>query len=378
MPDPQKIVLVGHYGGSNVGDDAMLDALLMRLSSVAPESPVMLVCKSEVLPDSAFTPGVTRISFRLCRIVKALRKGDWIVLGGGTHHMDDYRGRRAFRHTMYMARYGVLFWLARLRGCSTAAVAIGVGPLRSRLGAGVSRWGLAACTHLSVRDEASLISLPSMKLRKRAVLGSDLAFLAEIPPFPETRETVLGICPVFTDTTRSSSSAQNTTFWQELGEELRERLLQNPQLKVRIFVFRGGDRETDCQVAEELKRSLDAEARERVALVPYTSDLQELYRELARCRWFIAARYHSLLLAACCGCQVLPVAYHRKVVDLADDLGLPIEPRLLLEDLPDRRAISRAVTELFRSEPFSICHEAMRQKAEVAFRVLDLKGERRH
>jgi polysaccharide pyruvyl transferase WcaK-like protein len=91
---------------------------------------------------------------------------------------------------------------------------------------------------------------------------------------------------------------------------------------VRLFVIRGGQREDDFAATARLYRALTAIDPARVEIVPYLDDPRLTLHKLRECGAFIATRFHAGVLAYLAGCRLLLLAYHRKLSDLAHEIGL--------------------------------------------------------
>ncbi len=244
---------------------------------------------------------------------------DRVILGGGSHFHDEFKGLRHGRHYWYLIRYLVVFLFARLLGRDVWMLGMGIGPLHRR----TTRWLLTCVVRLShwitVRDSASYQELQAINCRRKPVLSFDLAALLfdkEPPSLSRGNGNLLGISIV------SLSGNQGVAFWETFFSSMEAIFREQESLVVHIFVFRGGDRECDVPLSEELCRRLSAHDPNRVLLVDYGSDFSDLSRHIYNCRAFISTRFHASLLAYLCGCRLLFIPYQRKVMDLASEIGL--------------------------------------------------------
>ena len=108
-------LVIGHYGGCNTGDEAMLTALLR---AVGPElrRRATIVMKNGHGENLRPYYGADTVPPGLLPVLRALRRSDALVLGGGTHFHDDYTTWRYLRHFRYMLRIASLSMLAKLLG----------------------------------------------------------------------------------------------------------------------------------------------------------------------------------------------------------------------------------------------------------------------
>ena len=97
-------------------------------------------------------------------------------------------------------------------------------------------------------------------------------------------------------------------------------------MRFRIVVFRGGDREDDQRLSRRLHDRLEgALGAGRVEWCPFVADPRAMLSALAGCGSVIATRYHAALMGYASGCRLLFLPYHRKLNDLAEEIGLPAE-----------------------------------------------------
>ena len=120
-PSAAPVLLCGYYGEHNLGDDALLQALLAQLP---PGCTPLVTAHDQALVRSRF--GVATTDRRSLRgVLKALAGCRALVLGGGSLLQD----ATSFRSLLY---YAVLIGAARLRGIPVLLWAQGLGPLRRR------------------------------------------------------------------------------------------------------------------------------------------------------------------------------------------------------------------------------------------------------
>jgi polysaccharide pyruvyl transferase CsaB len=117
----RPVLLCGYYGEHNLGDDALLEALLGQLpAGVTP----LVTAHDETQVQARF--GVATVPRRrLKAVLAALGRCRALVLGGGSLLQD----ATSFRSLVY---YGALISAARLQGKPVLLWAQGLGPLRRR------------------------------------------------------------------------------------------------------------------------------------------------------------------------------------------------------------------------------------------------------
>ena len=104
----QKWLIIGHYGGHNTGDEAMLCGLMSGLHATRPDIELSVITKLERLPETWHVNKVSLVQPGITAILNALWHADGVIFGGGTHFHDDYKGIRYWRHLRYLIRFIVI------------------------------------------------------------------------------------------------------------------------------------------------------------------------------------------------------------------------------------------------------------------------------
>lgn len=316
-------LIIGHYGGKNTGDEAMLKGLLYEAKHILGK--VVIVTKDASVPVEP-PPGVevyaVRPTIRL--ILSNLRRAHAVILGGGTHFQDDYKGLRYLRHLRYMFRIIGVSFVAKLIGKKVYWLGMGFGPFYRRLTRWVTKLGVWCCDGITVRDKASEKELLAIVGRHRNyLLTFDLAaLLVEIkdPNLVKRQDNLIGISITSIQKALTGGVSVERKFLECLQSSIVKLLKEKP-LRLRVFVFRGGDRESDEKLSYEFYQNLLSEGV-AVELFPYDNNPLNTFEKVAECKYFIATRYHSAVFGYLAGCKLLFLAYHRKVADLADEIGL--------------------------------------------------------
>ena len=344
----KKIVISGWYGCGNVGDEAILTAILDTLRARYPEARFVVVSEGPervmrdygdyplraVLQRSYYYPrefvsGVA--SGALARVVSAIRGADLFLLGGGGLLRDNTSRRNVVRVLDECV-------LARLLGVPVAYFAIGVGPIATPWGARFIRWVSDRVNVITVRDSHSAALLKSIGVTKPPIhVTADPAFLltpsgdsATLPPalrFPSDRPLV-GIFPC------------EGMFWRAEGRpEIRERVLrevaalcdrlaESMGFRPVLVPFRvGTEGDDDLAVMDEILERV--KTRDAVAMVREVLAPRVIRTFMGSCRYVVGARLHSLILATAAGVPVVGVNYEPKVkhfLDSVPDQSLLVEP----------------------------------------------------
>ena len=313
----QPVLLCGYYGEHNLGDDALLEALLAQLP--AGTSAVVTAFDQAEVAGRHRVATVQRRSLKA--VLAALKRCRALVLGGGSLLQD----ATSFRSLLY---YAALIAAARLQGKPVLLWAQGLGPLRRRRSRALVRRLLPLATGISWRDPSS--ARLARQLGVEAPHGSDAVW--SLP-----RQHWLGKGGPIVVCWRPTAHLQGQA-WLPLLEAL-EQLAEQQDRQVIWLPFH---RDQDSSLLEQLRREglvgAALERRSRVVAAATPSEAMALFRSAGL---VVAMRLHALILAALSGSPVSALSYDPKVQACATELGC----RCL--DLADSLPAPHALAELW-------------------------------
>jgi polysaccharide pyruvyl transferase WcaK-like protein len=151
------IFVGGYYGGNNLGDDAILEAMLHTLRRLRNDLQFTV---------ASFNPDVTRAKFgvecvhwrHINELASCVRQADLVLVGGGGL-FQDYWGiePNTYLRSVHggITTYGTLPKLAELFGVPCMLYAVGLGPLFSEEARFQTKDIFSLCAASTVRDENS-------------------------------------------------------------------------------------------------------------------------------------------------------------------------------------------------------------------------------
>lgn len=354
---PQWLVL-GHYGGHNTGDDAMLMGLTV---SGGPQwwKQMVVVTKDGVLPPYLATTGVRAIRATLGAVLRELPRVQGIVVGGGTHFHDDYVGRRYLRHARYLLLFVGTALLAKALRKRVLWLSLGFGPFFRTPTKWLTRIGLRLCDQVTVRDAQSYRDVAPWIAPARLGVTFDLAALladgaegrlGNASP-QEKSAHLLGISVTSVQNSKTGGPVVDAIFWDRFGDSLATLLTQRPEVRVRLFIMRGGTHDDDTALTARVYARLREINPTRVDVIAYEADPTTTLRKIGECQAFIATRFHSGVLAYLSRCHLLFLTYHRKVLDLAKEIGLSPHACIELCDSVTEEDLLNRMSALLDGEP---------------------------
>jgi N-acetylglucosaminyldiphosphoundecaprenol N-acetyl-beta-D-mannosaminyltransferase len=165
-----KLLLAGYYGSGNIGDEAILQALLSEIRKVYPYGITVL---SENPHETSMSCNVNSVhKYSVFKILKELKTSDAFILGGGGI-LQDSTSARSFLY------YVILILLAKCFKKKVVLLGQGIGPVRNKF---LLKRAFKNIDLVTVRDEKSLKELTRIGAKpQKLVLTADLSFLLGSP-----------------------------------------------------------------------------------------------------------------------------------------------------------------------------------------------------
>jgi len=372
----QRIAIMGHVGNGNLGDEAIIAAVIARLRAGAsgvdllaftsnpqdtterhglPTFPIRLLAerrsreaqdtgarswgssaadrvrrrpwlKTLLRPVVLVARRVVRIAGEMLfdlRSFRRLRGVRLIVFAGSGQLNDDMDG--PFGYPLVILRWSVL---ARLRGAAVSFASIGAGPLDKTLSRLFLRLALRLTAYRSFRDPSSLAIARRLHAPEPSLLVRDLALshprlAAAGPPVRAGRAPCVGVNPLpFYG--GGNWQVQDRSLYDDYVTAHAELARGLIRLGWRVVLFPTQvrmDPLTIDDIVHQLRASAPDDARgvETATDVTAVSGLLDILEEFDLA---VATRYHGVLLALASGIPTVAVSYHPKTRDLMEHMGL--------------------------------------------------------
>jgi polysaccharide pyruvyl transferase WcaK-like protein len=364
-PKPKKIALLHHTGCGNLGDDAIIDAVVGSIRrrwdntefvvfSMNPDDTVRrhgipsLPIRRYTWSNNPRSAGenahfaangvldrAKRSLNKVVRIVRgafaeialliesyrALRSVDVLIVSGG--------GQLTERGGPWSFPYALFVWslLTKLVGVRLLFLNVGAGPLNHRLSKFFIPKALSRAEYVSFRDEPSQILATEIGYSGKSFVCPDNVYSLEvrspeIPALPRRQPPVVGISPMpfpFSDLLEYPSNA--AAIQQELVDKMAEfcALVSKKGYSVRLFA---SDLKSDPAVIEDVRKTLLE--RYEVPTPEYIpiDSVEELLSEMSQMDYVVTCRFHGAVFAHLLNKPTLAIAHHPKVTHLMDALGM--------------------------------------------------------
>ncbi|MFP4380012.1 MAG: polysaccharide pyruvyl transferase family protein [Candidatus Sumerlaeia bacterium] len=330
----KRLFITGYYGMRNTGDDGMAWCLTRGIHHFRPDVEILIAASSaiELPPDSKDRVEIVDRSPK--NVIRHILDCDALMWGGGTS-IFSYRGK-SWKWYKMILRQLIMFRLARLLRKKGFFEGIGLGPFHSRLAEWLARKTIAATDHVSVRDSEALAYLQKWKLAHRATSSFDLTaiLMSEYETqkiAPPSDKFVLGMSLLPYYEMFQPDQDKDPLLRDRIVEAIDANLTRHPDLEVRLFVFKDRNRDHDVDFIEDVQAHVAD--RERVRIVPYNPNPVQRLVEMGQCHAFMGMRLHSSIFAFLCDLPMVILNYHRKCPILHEQIGLPGDAILGLDDI---------------------------------------------
>ncbi len=310
------IGISGSYGGLNVGDEAILTAIVQELRGRMPG--VELIIFSRDAEHTRAQHDVDRVIARDSirrELIDEIERLDLLLLGGGGILYD-----RESEPYLHVAR------LAQDTGVPTATYAIGVGPLErpSERNAVAEALGRMEC--ITVRDASAKQLLEEIGVEREALVTADPALLLQPQDFGDDDLLLEGVRkerPLVGLSVREPGGAA-----EHLEPGVYHRLLADA---ADFIVARfGADVLFVPMERQDIGQSHRVAAAmampERASVLRASYEPRRVLGLMHHLDMAVGMRLHFLLFAALANVPLMPLPYASKVSALLDRLGVPVPP----------------------------------------------------
>jgi polysaccharide pyruvyl transferase WcaK-like protein len=353
----KTIALFGYYGVGNLGDEAVVAALIRNIRQRQPEARIIGISLNpgdttarhgiEALPiRRTYVPrpittrnrivarllGVWQVLFLklpaeaafTLQSLSALGGIDMIVVAGSGGVYDWWHG--PWSHPFTHFRWALL---ASLRRTQMVYLSVGAGPFKTVLGKYFFRFALSHAAYRSFRDSESLHWMDVIGMTKPAHLFPDMAFDIAVRPAVKTpadasRRMRVGVnaLPFFHvewSALYDTGAMEYATYIDALAEFVDWLLRHN--CEVVFFHSQIGDQFLDKDIIAALERKTTAALWRPYVRCSAAQSFEELLDHIDTLDIVVASRFHAILFSYLLKKPVLGVSYHHKVDDLMTRMG---------------------------------------------------------
>ncbi len=364
-----RIGIFGHVGNKNLGDEAIITAVIQNVRSRLPDAvlccfsinpedscarhkvpafPIRRIDRAKpsaalkdtsnvlaprqrgvkdrlkrlprlysslrAIKNAALIPGLVYSELAFLRFSYRNAKDiDLLIIAGSNQFLDNFGGAWGFPYTLF--KWSVL---AKLVGAKLAFVSVGAGPIDGKL----SKWFIKGCLvmadYVSFRDDGSRQLIHEIDPRRGGGAVPDLAFSMGpqrgSPARTHSSRQTVGINPMPVYDSRywaQPDAAKYENYVRKLAQFSSALLLRGHP----VFFFSTQIR--DELVISDICSHLNSEARSRGdEMVRVASSVEDLMSIIACADLIVATRFHGVLLALHAEKPVMAICYQKKTYEL--------------------------------------------------------------
>jgi len=334
-----RILIHGHFGMRNVGDDAMLETIAQELRGRYPNSQIVVAAGEHYDRKMFERVRLKKVPRSIRGLALAIPGSDLFVVGGGTH-LHSRKGKLRYLEDCFNQMLLLIY--ARMTGARCWMVGVGLGAFETRSAELVARVCCAACSFLSVRDKESYRWLTQGRQQKKYFRTIDPAYWLRIPDTPLRKRGRLFVSALPYFRNYGTDEKRDGVVLRAFEKFIRQWLELDPGNSVLLSVFNDKASDRDSLILGELHSKFRTTGR--VDLGEYVSDPSEKFEEISECSHAIVMRYHALVYAHIAGLPVISLNYHQKNVAFCSEIGLPETARISMDMFTDDIAAQLAVS----------------------------------
>lgn len=316
--DLYRVGISGSYGGLNLGDEAILQSIIMQLRR---DLPVEITVFSRNPEDTKRRHKVERAvavrKLSRAEVVPEVERLDLFILGGGGI-LFDAEARLYLREVQ----------IAKEKGVPVVVYAIGAGPLKDPNAQAAVRDVLEVVELLTVRERAAQQTLEEAGVHREIVVTADPALLLKPEPLPRgilKREGLEGRRRLIGMSVREPGVAA-----PDIDPDEYHALLANAadymvdRFDADVVLVPMEHSVLDVQHSHAVIAQMLRAQRGTVLKGEYSSG--QILALMSRFNFVVGMRLHFLIFAALRGVPFVALPYAGKVSGFLDELGVPAPP----------------------------------------------------
>ncbi|HUE99537.1 MAG TPA: polysaccharide pyruvyl transferase CsaB [Anaerolineales bacterium] len=326
----KTILIAGYYGFGNVGDEAILTALLAGLRKRRQD--LEFIVASERPAETAATHNVQSVHWKdIDGLLNAAEESDLIILGGGGLFQDYWgvpEGVSLTPSHWGISYYSAIGMLAVLYQKPFVLYSVGVGPLLSEEAREFTCWTFDVANVATVRDPESRDLLTELGIReeKITVLPDPVLTLESDPESAADILRSYGIDPqarpLFGVCVRNWLEGTQAERWKRELAATLDQFLATHDVQILFIPFQVQEHLLENDHAAALDIVSTMQNRDRVYLFPETYSPSLTAGLIAHCQLVVGMRLHSLIFAASARVPAVALTYDPKVDSFMRSLGL--------------------------------------------------------
>lgn len=305
-----RVVLSGYYGFHNVGDEAILQAIIHALR--AEKSDINITVLSNDPEYTKKTYGVDAINrWKLPAVFKAIRAADGFISGGGSL-LQDKTGMKSVPY------YTGIMMMAYFLRKPFFVYAQGIGPLEQSVSQKLVKYAVSKADFLSVRDQESFDLLREIGIARGIELVPDpvmgMVYKEGLNHAWLEKEGIAEE-PFITVAIRDWTSPGFAQFKDKIVEVL-DRCATAGQHVVLLPMHGEHD--------DAFSREILSAMKNKAAIFPHSASIEEKISIIGESSLLIGMRLHALIFAAVAHTPMIGISYDPKIDSFINQVNQPL------------------------------------------------------
>lgn len=329
------IVLSGYYGFDNVGDEAILSAIIHALQQVQPEIEITVLSNNpESTIDTHHVHAVNRRKMKeICRVLK---KADGLISGGGSLLQDATSIKS-------IAYYTGVIKIAKRYNKPVFIYAQGMGPLKRRLSKWLVKSTLNKVGKITVRDQGSMRLLQDIGVKQVLTIVPDPVLGLDSCSFVNPSNNVQKLDESFI-TVSVRDWPSDHKYKRKIANCLDQIVQAGHPI---VFVPMHG------KLDEMASKATAALMDEKSVVSPGNASMEEKISLIGESKLLIGMRLHALIFSAITYTPFVAISYDPKIDAFAAMFEQALVGHVAKDDW-DETTLFNAVNHALASEDFHV------------------------
>lgn len=286
-----KVCISGYYGFKNFGDETILSVLVNHLKNCD----VTVFSSNPDYTMQTYNVKAVR-SFDMKNVVKTIQNSDVLISGGGSLLQDV----TSFKSLVY---YALIIGLGIIFDKKVIIFAQGIGPINNNFAQIIVKTLLKQCAYVSVRDNNSFEILKKWGIAGEIVC--DPVYSLEIQPTQNSGAIGIQL---------RDFKSMNYNLLQKLAMLVSTKFADK---KIEIFSLQESLDLELCKKFKNIIHSINPDVKTEIVT-------DDIITRISKLDYFIAMRFHAILVALKCGVKTCAINYDIKVEQLAKSANIPL------------------------------------------------------
>lgn len=294
-------IISGYYGFKNIGDDAMLKAIIDNLKLYHEDIRIMVLSKNPLETRQIYNvDSINR--FNMLKIINVMRKSKLFLNGGGNLLQDN----TSTRSLLY---YLATIWLAKKIGMKTMIYANGIGPLNKKNNRKLTKKVVNQVDVITLREKLSHKEIQNLNIEKPEIfLTADPAVTIEAAADEEITQILIKetIDPNGEFIGFSVRKWENYENYQTVIAQVADYVCDNYGVKPLFIPMHYPN---DLLIIDNIV----AKMKNTAYIIRNKYDVPEMLGIIGRTQLLIGMRLHALIFAASLNIPLVGLVYETKV-----------------------------------------------------------------